>query len=109
MAKNFVQPGQVLTLTAPTGGVVSGNAYLIGALLCIALGTAAQGEQFEAQVTGVWRLPKTAAQAWTEGAAVYWNTTTKLATTTATGNTFIGHAVADAANPSDFGHVRLSA
>lgn len=109
MAKNFIQPGQVLTLTAPTDGVVSGNGYLIGALFCIALGNAAQGEQFEAQVTGVWRLPKTSAQAWTEGAAIYWNNTTKQATTAASGNTLIGHAVADAANPSEFGSVRLSA
>lgn len=109
MAKNFVQPGHVLTLTAPAGGVVSGNGYLIGALFVVALISAPEGQQFEGQCTGVFRLPKTSAQAWAEGAAIYWDADKGEATTTATDNTLIGHAAAAAANPSDYGNVRLSA
>lgn len=109
MASNFVQPGHVLTLTAPSGGVVSGQGYVVGALFVVALHDAPEGEPFEGQCTGVFRLPKTSAQAWTEGAAIFWNGT---AATTADGsgsNTLIGHAAAAAANPSSHGHVRLSA
>lgn len=109
MAKNFVQPGHVLTLIAPAGGVVSGNGYLIGALFVVALISAPEGQPFEGQCTGVFRLPKTSTEAWTEGAAVYWDADAGEATTVATDNTLIGHAVAAASNPSSHGSVRLSA
>ena len=107
MANNFVQPGHVLTLTAPAGGVTSGSGYVIGALFVVALGDAAAGEPFEGQCSGVWELPKTSAQAWTEGVAIYWNGT--AATTASTDNDLIGHAAKAAANPSATGFVRLSA
>lgn len=111
MAKNYVQPGHVLTLTAPSGGVVSGQGYVIGALFVVALHNADEGAPFEGQCTGVFNLPKTSAQAWTEGAAIYWNAGTGKATTSdGTGsNPLIGNAAVAAANPSEFGHVRLSA
>lgn len=57
MAKNFVQDGDVLTLIAPAGGVVSGNPYTIGTLAVVALVTAAAGEEFAAKATGVFDLP----------------------------------------------------
>lgn len=111
MATNYIQPGQVLTLTAPAGGVVSGTGYLIGALFVVALNKADAGEEFEGQCTGVWNLTKTSAEAWTEGAAIYWDATAGEATTNDnTGaNPQIGHATAAAANPSATGFVRLSA
>lgn len=68
MAKNYVQDGDALTLTAPAGGVVSGNPYTIGAIACVALVTAAAGEPFAAKATGVFNLP--CASGLTEGAAV---------------------------------------
>lgn len=107
MATNFAQPGQVLTLTAPAGGVTSGSGYLIGAMFVVALHTALAGEAFEGQLTGVWSLPKILAQAWTEGAALYWDGS--KVTSAASTNALIGHAAAAAANPSATGMVRLSA
>ena len=68
MAKNYVQDGDVLTLTAPTGGVVSGSPYTIGSIACVALVTAAAGLPFAAKATGVFELP--CATGLTEGAAV---------------------------------------
>ena len=68
MAKNYVQDGDVLTLTAPAGGVVSGSPYTIGSIACVALVTAAEGLPFTAKVTGVFELP--CATGLTEGAAV---------------------------------------
>ncbi|GGE75899.1 hypothetical protein GCM10011533_30340 [Streptosporangium jomthongense] len=109
MATNFVQPGQVLTLTAPSGGVTSGTGKLIGSLFVVALHDAAAGESFEGQLTGVWRLPKTSAQAWTEGAAIYWDGSKATTADGSGSNALIGHAASAAANPSATGLVRLSA
>lgn len=109
MAENFVQDGDVLDLTAPTGGVVAGMAYLIGALLVIALGDAAEGAPFRGKTGGVFSgLPKTSAQAWTVGARLQWNDTTKVFTTATTTGLFpVGVAAEAASNPSDSGTVRL--
>ncbi|SFL26966.1 capsid cement protein [Azotobacter beijerinckii] len=57
MAKNFVQDGDVLTLAAPAGGVVSGTAYAIGQLVVVALEDAAAGQPFQGHAVGVWQLP----------------------------------------------------
>jgi len=109
MATNYIQPGQVLTLTAPAGGVTSGTGYLIGSMFVVALHDAAVGEAFEGQLTGVWSLPKTSAQAWTEGVAVYWDGSKATTADGSGSNTLIGHAATAAANPSSHGLVRLSA
>ncbi|WP_285259244.1 capsid cement protein [Halopseudomonas bauzanensis] len=68
MAKNYIQDGKVLTLTAPAGGVKSGGIYAIGALVVVAVADAAAGEQFGAHTGGVWEVP--AAAGLTAGAAV---------------------------------------
>lgn len=91
--KNFVRHDGRLPFTAPAGGVVSGTAYLIGALLVVALFSAAAGAQFTGQVEGVVTLPK-ASGAVTEGALLYWDNTAKNVTTTPTSNTKIGYALA---------------
>jgi len=71
--KTFKQPGTVLTLTAPTGGVVSGTAYLIGTLVVIATETVAQTLSFAALVAGVVDVPKVEDEAWTEGLKIYFD------------------------------------
>ncbi len=68
MAKNYIQDGNVLTLTAPAGGVASGGLYAIGALVVVALHDAAEGEPFAGKPNGVWNVPATAGL--TAGAAV---------------------------------------
>lgn len=105
--KNYVQKGEVLTLVAPYA-VVSGGGLLVGSIFAVASGDAANGAPVEGVTCGVFDLPKTSAQAWTVGAKVYWDNTNKVATTTVTSNTLIGVAVADAANPSAIGRVRLN-
>jgi predicted RecA/RadA family phage recombinase len=106
--KNFSQQGDVLDLTAPAGGVVSGTGYLIGAAFVVAVADAAAGLPFPARIAGVFTLPKVSAQAWTEGALVYWDNTAKNVTTTVGSNTKIGVAAAAAVNPSATGLVRLN-
>ncbi|ABE64068.1 conserved hypothetical protein [Nitrobacter hamburgensis X14] len=107
MAKNFIQPGDTITVPAPAD-VVSGAVVLVGKLFGVANFDAKSGEDVEISTKGVFTLPKTSAQAWTVGAAVYWDATNSEVTTTSTSNTLIGHAVAAAANPSATGTVRLS-
>lgn len=105
--KNFVQPGGTITVPAPAN-VSSGDGVLVGVLFGVAAFTALSGADVEIKVTGVFDLPKTSAEAWTVGAAVYWDNTNKVATTVSSGNTLIGKAVAAAANPSGIGRVRLN-
>lgn len=76
MATNHVQPGDVLTLTAPSGGVESGKGYVIGGLFVVALNSAAATEKFEAARTGVWTMAKAThatTKAFAEGEIVFWD------------------------------------
>jgi predicted RecA/RadA family phage recombinase len=91
--KTYKQPGTVLTLTAPTGGVVSGTAYLIGTLVVIATKTVAETLPFEALVVGVVDVPKAVEEGWTEGLKIYWDDTAKEFTATVGANTLVGVAV----------------
>jgi len=75
--KNFIQPGDVVTVTAPTGGVSSGDGVIIGSLFGIATKTAAQGEAVELATTGVYDLPKLSSAVITAGARVSWDATEK--------------------------------
>lgn len=108
--KNYVQPGNTLTLTAPYA-VTSGDGLLVGSIFGVAAGDAASGATFEAALTGVFDLTKIGSQAWTVGAKVYWDNTNKRCTTVATDNTLIGVAVeAVAGGAGDtIGRVRLNA
>ena len=107
--KNYVQPGNTLTLTAPYA-VTSGGGLLVGAIFGVAAGDVASGATVEAALTGVFDLTKIGSQAWTVGAKVYWDDTNKRCTTVATDNTLVGVAVeAVAGGASDtIGRVRLN-
>jgi predicted RecA/RadA family phage recombinase len=105
MAKNFVQPGETLPLTAPYD-VVSGGGFLIGSLFAVALVTAASGSAVEGKTTGVFDLAK-ASGAVTAGQKIYWDNTAKNCTTTATSNTMIGVATQAAASGDATVRVRL--
>lgn len=88
--KNFVQVGDILDAIAPAGGVVGGNAYLLGSAFGVAAATAAEGEAFAYVVEGVVDLPiPTAAAA--QFAKVYWDDTGKTLTTTVGSNQKVGY------------------
>lgn len=106
--KNFVQPGDIVTVPAPVA-VASGAGVKVGLLFGVAVRDAASGEAVDIQTSGVVEIVKTSAQAWTIGAPIYWNDSLKAATTaTAAGNLLIGVALNAAANPSATGLVRLN-
>lgn len=81
--KNYVQHGDTIPLTAPNGGVVAGSPYLIGAIFGVAMISANAGDSFELRRRGVCTFPKTTAEAWTEGAVLYFDPATGKLTTTA--------------------------
>lgn len=93
MGTSFIQPGETLVFTAPTGGVTKGVPVLIGALVVIPLETVAQTLPFQAAISGVHSVPKVGSQAWAEGAVVYLDNTAHNFTTVTTSNTRAGCAV----------------
>jgi predicted RecA/RadA family phage recombinase len=105
--RNFVQPGETLEVTAPTGGVSSGDVVVIGALVGVAAADAAEGAPVNVQTCGVFDVPKTSAQAWAVGDRIYWNASTSKAENLPAAGLFMGLAVAAAANPSATGRVSL--
>ena len=75
--KNFIQRGDMITVTAPTGGVTSGQGVLVGNLFGVAANTAAEGESVEIATIGVYELPKLASAVIAAGARVAWDDTAK--------------------------------
>lgn len=112
MARNFTQPGDVLTLVAPSGGVVSGVGYVIGSLFVVALVTAAEGATFTGMTEGVFRMTKAASgsgKAFTAGEAIFWdNGSNKRWDKTASGLFQIGVAVEAAASDATTVLVRIN-
>jgi predicted RecA/RadA family phage recombinase len=106
--KNFIQCGKSLTIPAPAA-VTSGDIVIAGSIVGIAAGDAESGADVDVVTEGVFDLPKVSALAITLGATVYYDSSTGLVNTTASGNTKLGHAVAAAANPSASVNVKLIA
>lgn len=90
--KNFISQGNTLTFVA-AAALTSGQGVLNGSLFGVVAEDAASGDEAVANLTGVYDLPKTASQAWTVGALIYWDATPGECTTVATDNTLIGCAV----------------
>lgn len=106
--RNFIKPGNTVTLIAPSGGVTSGLGYQIGELFVVACTTAAQDASFEALVSGVVTLPKAdgGGSAWTQGARLYWDG--DEGALTASGQIPIGYALEAASDDADEGVVLLA-
>jgi predicted RecA/RadA family phage recombinase len=105
--RNFIQPGNTLTLTAPEE-IVSGDVVIVGSIIGVANGDAENGAPVDLDTVGVFRLPKTSALAIAAGDVVYWNAGSKLVTKTTSGNTKLGVATESVPNPSPSVAVRLS-
>jgi len=104
---NFIQEGEVLTLTAPYT-VSSGAGAQVGSIFGVATGAIASGVEGEFATCGVYSLAKTSAQAWAVGDKIYWDNSNKRCDTDGTVGMLIGVATAIAANPSSTGYVKLN-
>jgi predicted RecA/RadA family phage recombinase len=105
--KNFIQPGESLTIPAPAN-VLSGAGVRSGVLFGVAGHDALSGQPVVIDTIGVFELPKVSAQAWTVGQAIFWTAGNQATNVSATGHLFIGVAAAAAVNPSAVGLVRLN-
>lgn len=107
--KNWVQPGDQVTVAAPYN-VSAGGGALVGSLFGIAVNDALSGADVELATTGVFDMTKVGSQAWTVGARIYWDDSAKAATTTASTNKLIGVAMTAVGSGAGetVGRVRLS-
>lgn len=105
MSTNQIQAGDNLTIVA-AANLASGEGVRTGMLFGVAQTTVLTGAEVVVATKGVFSLPKTSAQAWTVGQAIFW--TGSACTTVTAGNLFIGVATAIAVNPSATGLVRLN-
>lgn len=107
--KNYVQPGNSITIPAPAGGVVSGVPVIIGSLAGVPNATAAATENVTIDLTGVFDVDKATGQAWAVGNKLYWDNAAKKATTTVGANVVFAVAIADALSGDTVGRIRLGA
>ena len=92
MAKNFVQKGEALHIIA-AGTEKSGDLVVVNDVVGVAITDGEADELLALHVEGVWNVPVPASVATiNQGASVYFNTTSKEITLTASGNKFIGYA-----------------
>jgi predicted RecA/RadA family phage recombinase len=83
---NYIQPGNVIDFVA-AAALESGDPVLIGSRLGVCVADVASGSTGAAQIDGVFELPATTGETWTQGDDVYWNSSTSKLTTAGTGST----------------------
>lgn len=108
--KTKISNADVLDVTAPSGGTVSGRGVKIGALFGIAVTSNVAGDTVAVHTEGVFDHTKEAAgsgQAFAVGDAVYWDDTAKQMTKTTTSNTKVGYAAAAALTTDTTVRLRL--
>src|SRR5262245_53077648 len=108
MSRSFGQLGDVMTFTAPTGGVTAGVAYLSGGLFVVAKNTALVGVAFDGDVNGVVSLAKVTGEGTlAEGQVVYWDVTNVRVTIDSTAGLPIGVIAVSALTGDTTASVRL--
>jgi len=105
--KNYIQPGNIITVTAPAGGITSGAGLLVGNLFGIATADAAAGADLEMVTVGVFDLPKEETAVFAAGDPVSWNATNAEVVAPVSGMIPIGIAITPAANGETTARVRL--
>jgi predicted RecA/RadA family phage recombinase len=105
--RNFVQPGDVVTLVAPQGGVLSGAPVLVGSIFGVAAYDAIEAAEVEVAVVGVFDLPK-AQGGLSQGDPVFFAAATGLVGDTGPGTVLVGVAVEGAGADAPTARVRLN-
>lgn len=105
--KNYIQPGNVLTLTSPTD-LNSGDPVLIGKFFGISAHDAGTGLAIEVALEGVYSLPKAPTIVFAVGDYVYFDPSSGNVTSGGTGSKLIGAATAAAGASDTTAAVRLN-
>lgn len=108
MSTKYVQPGDIIKLTAPSGGVTAGTPVKIGRFFGVPAQSALVGEKFSLGIEGVYTIPKVSTEIWVEGTVAYYNTGSALATSTSTTAMLIGLCVEPAASGSTTAKIKLT-
>lgn len=95
--KNFVQPGNVVTLVAPYA-VAAGAGAQVGSIFGVACKTYSLSEEGEFQRTGVFSLTALSTATGAQGAKAYWDNTNKRVDTDGTVGILIGTLLVAKAN-----------
>ena len=106
--KNYIQLGENLTFTVSGSAVVGGNGQLIGDTFGVVAGDAAVGEDAVLSLVGVFEIDAKTADAWSQGAKLYWDDTAKELTDTASGKREVGVAWADKAASATVAQIKLN-
>lgn len=109
MAKaTFVHEGKSVDYT-PGSAVAAGDVILQGSLVGIATSPIPAGTLGALSVSGMFDIAKATgtSTAIAVGAEVYWNAATRVATATASGNTYMGKCIKAAADADGTVRVRL--
>ncbi|HBU63648.1 MAG: hypothetical protein CMH91_07530 [Oceanicaulis sp.] len=107
MAKNFIQDGRLLTVTAPAA-VSSGDMVKVGSVFGVAQNDAANGADVVIDTEGVHTLPVASAVVVAIGDALYWDVADGEFNKTAASNWYLGTAVTAAPNGTAVVQVRLN-
>jgi predicted RecA/RadA family phage recombinase len=98
--KNFVQTGDIVTVTAPYA-LAAGDGALVGSIFGVAQNAAAISTDVELAVEGVFDITALGTDVAAQGTKVYWDNTNKRITITSAGNTLVGAVtVAKASGPT---------
>lgn len=74
MAKNYIQPGEVIDWTNATGGAkTAGSVIAIGQMLGVALVDIANGATGSVQIKGVFEVPKVSGAVIAAGESLVWD------------------------------------
>lgn len=96
---NYWQRGESLDYTnSGSAKIEAGTVIVFGTRIGVAGCDILPGEIGSLHVEGVFEFPLAASTAVTAGAAVYWDATNSVITTTSTNNTLAGYAVKAAAS-----------
>jgi len=106
MIAKYVYRGDVIDYT-PEADVAAGSVVVIGSIIGITKLDIKAGQLGALALVGVFDIVKASGTAIAKGAKVYWNATAKQITTVATGNVYLGEAVAAAAAGDATARVRL--
>ena len=93
MTGNYVQEGKIMDYVNDTGSdISSGDGVVASSQFGVAITDIADTKTGSVAIVGVYKLAKINTEAFAQGEKVYWNSTNKQLTTTATGNKVAGHA-----------------
>lgn len=105
---NFVKKGDIVDIVTPSGGLTSGQFYMLGALAGVVAQTALEGAANQLHRTGQFSLPKATGEVWAVGNPLYWDENAAKFTTVVADNIPAGIAGAAALTGDTSGEVILT-